>query len=242
MENRNKLIFIPLIGALVLALGIGLLTFSQGSAASDILSIQAQEDEPDQPFPWKGGFGGMHGFGRHGKFGFRTSFDYDAFVADALGVSVAELQAARQAAEEAALEQAVAEGVITEEQAELMKARHALMQYINKQEILATALGIDVADLEAARQEGKSIAYLLGELGLDPADVRDALQSAYEDAVQDAVDNGIITEAQAEDILENGFAGRMFGKRGGGLGWRGGFNGRGGFFAPNAETNWDTNL
>jgi hypothetical protein len=69
------------------------------------------------------GFGGMHGFGRHGKFGFRTSFDYDAFVADALGVSVAELQAARQAAEEAALEQAVAEGVITEEQAELMKAR-----------------------------------------------------------------------------------------------------------------------
>ena len=122
-ENRNKLIFIPLIGALVLALGIGLLTFSQGSATCNILVIKAQEDEPDQPFPWKGGL------------------------------------------------------------------------------------------------EGKFIAYLLGELGLDPADVRDALQSAYEDVVQDAVDDGVLTKDQAEDIFENGFAGRKFGKRGGGLGW-----------------------
>lgn len=55
MENRNKLNFIPLIDALVLALGIGLLTFWQGSATNNILAIQTQEDEPDQPFPWKGG-------------------------------------------------------------------------------------------------------------------------------------------------------------------------------------------
>jgi hypothetical protein len=130
MENRNKLILIPLVGALVLALGVGLLALSPGSG---VLTVQAQEDEPDQPVPWQGGFGGMRGFGRHGMFGFGTSFDYDAFIADALDVTVEELQAARQAAAEAALEQAVAEGVITEEQAELMNARHALMDYIDKQ-------------------------------------------------------------------------------------------------------------
>ena len=72
--------------------------------------------------------------------------------------------------------------------------------------------------------------------------MRDALQSAYEDVVQDAVNDGVITEAQAEEILENGSAGRMFGKRGGGLGWRSGFGGRGGLFSPNADSNWDTNL
>lgn len=239
MENRNKFIFIPLVGALILALGIGLLAFSPGSG---VLIVQAQEDEPDQPVPWQGGFGRMRGFERHGRFGLGTSFDYDTFIADALGVSVAELQDARQAAAEAALEQAVAEGVITEERAELMKARHALMEYIDKQEILASALGIDVADLESARQEGKSIAYLLGELGLDPADVHDDLQTAYDDAVQDAVADGVITEAQAEEFLENGFAGRIFGKRGTGFGSRGGFGGRGGFFGPAPETSSDSSL
>jgi hypothetical protein len=228
MKNRSKLIFIPFIGALVLALAVGVMAFSPGSAASNLLNIQAQEDEPDQPIPWKGGFGGMRGFGRHGMFGFGTSFDYDAFIADALGVSVAELQAARQAAAESALEQAVAEGFITEEQAELMKARHALMQYIDKHELLAAALGIDVADLEAARQGGKSLADLLDELGLEAADVRDAMQAGYEDAVHQAADDGIITNVQAEEILENGFTARMFGKRGGGFSQRGGFGGRDG--------------
>jgi hypothetical protein len=248
MKNRSKLIFIPLIGALVLAIAVGVMAFSPGSAASNVLNIQAQEDEPDQPIPWKGGFGGMRGFGRHGMFGFGTSFDYDAFIADALGVSVAELQAARQAAAESALDQAVAEGFITEEEAELMKSRHTLMQYIDKHELLAAALGIDVADLETARQDGKSMADLLDELGMEAADVRDAMQAAYEDAVQQAVDDGIITDVQAEEILENGFAARMFGKRGGGFGQRGGFGGRGslhnqgGFPFQNPTLNGDNDL
>lgn len=242
MEYRSKLIFIPLIGALVLALVISVMAFSPGSAASNLLTIQTQEDEPDQPIPWKGGFGGMHGFGRHGMFGFRTSFDYDTFIADALGVSVTELQAARQAAADAALEQAVTEGFITEEEADLMKARQALVRYIDQHELLAAALGIDVAALEAARQDSKSMAELLDELGLEAADVRDAMQAAYEDVVQQAADDGVISDAQAEEILENGFAGRMFGKRRGGFGWHGGFGGRGGFFTPNPETNSDTNL
>jgi hypothetical protein len=217
MENRKMWFTIPLISALVLAIAIGVMAFSTSSAASTGLTILAQEDDTEEPLPWKGGFGEMRGSGRGGKFGFGSSFDYDAFIADSLGVSVADLQAAHQAANIAALEQAVAEGVITPEQAELIKAGQALRQYIDDQEILSQVLGINAEELEAARQEGKSLPYLFGELGLEPADIKAGLQSAYEEAIQQAVNDGVITDTQAELLQEKGFSGRGFGKRGGGF-------------------------
>jgi hypothetical protein len=235
MKNRKIWFTIPIIGALVLAIALGVMAFSPSNAASNDLTIFTQEDGTDEPLPWKGGFGGMRGFGRGGRFGFGTSFDYDAYLAEALGVSVADLQAARQAAQDAALEQAVAEGVITAQQAELIKAGHALRQYIDPQEILSQALGIDVADLEAARQEGKSLPYLFGELGLDPADIQAAMQSAHEDAIKQAVDDGVITGTQAEQLQENGFGSRGFGLGGGGFHGRGGFH----FQKPAPNTNND---
>ena len=215
METRQKWITFPIIGALVAAIALGVMAFTPSNAAN----IQGQEVAPEESFPWKGGF---HGPRQGGRFGFGTSFDYDAFMADALDVTVEELQAALQAAHEAALEQAVAEGVITAEQAELIKARQALMQYIDKEEMLATALGITTEELEAARQEGKSLPYIFGELGLDPADIKDAIQSAYEDAVQQAVDDGVITDSQAEQLQEYGFGSRGSGMRGGGIHGQGG--------------------
>jgi hypothetical protein len=224
MKIRKSLIVIPIVSALVLAIAIGVMAFSPSSASSPVLNIQAQEEDTDNPFPWKHGFGGMDGFGRGGRFGFGTSFDYDAFMADALGVTLDELQAARQAARDAALDQAVAEGVVTAEQAELMKAGQALRQYIDHQEIISEVLGIDVADLEAARQEGKSLSYLFGELGLEPEDVQEAMQSAYEDAIQQAVADGVITDTQAEQLQENGFGARGFGMRGFGGRGHGGFH------------------
>ncbi len=224
MENRKLWFTIPLISALVLAIAIGVLAFSSSRAANDALTILAQEEGTAEPLPWKGGFGGFPGFDRGGRFGFGSSFDYDAFMAEELGVTVADLQAARQAAQEAALEQAVADGVITTEQAELVKARHALRQYINNEEILANVLGITTDELESARQEGKSLPYLLGELGLEPADIQAALQTAYEDALQQAVEDGIITDAQAEQLQQNGFGGRGLGMPGFGTPGRGGFH------------------
>lgn len=226
METRKKWITIPIIGALVVAIALGVMAFTPSNAAN----IQGQEVPPDESLPWKGGFG------RDGRLGFGTSFDYDAYLAEALGVSVADLQAARQAAHDAALEQAVAEGLITPERAELIKARQALMQYIDHQEILSQALGIDVADLEAARQEGKPLLYLFGELGLEPADIKSALQSAYEDAVQQAVDDGVITDSQAEMLQEYGFGSRETGMR------RGGFHRQGGFRFQKPALNDDNDL
>jgi hypothetical protein len=167
------------------------------------------------------GFSGKRDGGHGGRFGFRTDFDYDAYLAEELGVTVEELQAARQAAHETGLEQAVAEGVISEEQADLIMAGKALRQYIDPQEILSEALGIDVADIEAAREAGEPLRDLFGEM--EPAEIKEAMQAAYEDAVQQAIDDGAISDSQAEQLQEKGFAGRLFGKRGGGFHGRGGF-------------------
>ena len=175
MDNRKILFTIPLISALVLAIAVGVMAFSSSSAANDSQTILTQDAGPEGWQLGKGGFGGMRGLGYGGRPGFRISFDYDAFIAEELGVTVEELQAARKAAHDAALEQAVSEGVITEDQAELIKAGRALREYIDHKEILSQALGIDVADLEAAREEGKSLPYLFGELGLEPADIQAAL-------------------------------------------------------------------
>jgi hypothetical protein len=233
MENKKIWLTVPLISAMVLAVAIGVMAFSSSSAASNNQTIFTQVVDSENIQPMMGVIGANRGPGHGGRPGFGTSFDYDAFIAEALGVTEEELQAARQAAHEAALEQAVTEGVITAEQAELIKAGQALREYIDYQEILGQALGIDAADLEAAREEGKTLPYLFGELGLEPADVQAALQSAYEDSVQQAVDDGVITSAQAELLQERGFGDRGFGKQGFGS------HGRGGFHRPAPTTNND---
>ena len=233
MENKKIWLAIPLISALVLAVAVGVMAFSSGSAAANGQAILAQDFGTEGSPPSRIGFGGTRGLGHGGKPGFGIEFDYDAFIADELGVTVEELQAARQAAHDAALEQAVSEGVITAEQAELIRAGQALREYIDHQEILSQALGIDVADLEAAREEGKSLPYLFGELGIEPEEIRAALQSAYEDALQNAVNDGAITSSQAEQLQERGFGGRGIGKGGFGS------HGRGGFQRPASSTNND---
>ncbi len=70
------------------------------------------------------GLGGHHiqGLGRLDESG----IDYKTLLADALGISVDKLDAAQEAAQAAALERAVEEGALTQEQADLMKARQAL--------------------------------------------------------------------------------------------------------------------
>lgn len=226
MENRKIWLAIPLVSALVLAIAVGVMAFSSSSAAVNGQAILTEDSGAEGLQPPNYGFGGARGLGHVEKHGLGITFDYDAFIAEELDVTVEELQAARQAAHKAALDQAVAEGIISAEQAELIRAGQALREYIDHQEILSQALGIDVAELEAAREEGKSLPYLLGELGLDPADFQTAMQSAYEDAIQQAVDNGVITSSEAEQLQENGFGFRGLRKLGSG------FRGRDGFQRP----------
>lgn len=64
------------------------------------------------------------GFDRFGRFG--GSIDYDSLLANALGIGVDKLKAAYQQVFSANLDAAVADGRITQDQADLMKAQNAL--------------------------------------------------------------------------------------------------------------------
>lgn len=177
--------------------------------------------------------------------------DEAGYLADALGITVEELEAAHDAARDSLVAQAVEAGLITEEQADLMAARQALHDFVDMEAIMADALGISVEELEAARADRVRLHDLIDELGLDETEVREAVQAGYEAAVADAVDAGIITQEQAdalEDAPFRGFGGRGHHRGGphggphGGRGFEGGpqggrgFNGGPGFspFAPEA--------
>lgn len=167
------------------------------------------------------GEGMGRGFGHH--FGFGADVDYEALLADALGISVDELQAARQEAHDLAIQAAVEAGDLTQEQADMMAAMAALKGAIDPQAITAQVLGISVEELEELRGERGAMSDLLEEKGLTQEEFRAQMQAAYEAAVAQAVEDGVITQEQADQILagEAGFG------RGFMPGGRGGHGGRG---------------
>jgi ribosomal protein S20 len=144
-------------------------------------------------------------------------FDGQALLAEALGITVEELEAAREEANQAAIEKAVEAGIITQEQAEAMESRRALMQYVGRETLLAEALGMTVEELQEAYAEGETLSTLMAEQGLDALTVREALTEAYEAALAQAVEDGVITQEQADNappFMGGGFgAGTMPGDR-----------------------------
>ncbi len=79
-------------------------------------------------------------FGFHRRLGFRGfSGDMNEHLAEALGISVAELEAAQAKARDTVIAEAVEAGTITQEQADLMNARGALSTYV--QEAMTKAYG-----------------------------------------------------------------------------------------------------
>jgi uncharacterized protein (DUF433 family) len=199
--------------ALQMAVDQGLITQEQADA------IRSGEFLPRR------GFGGFKGE----WFGSENGIDREVLLADALNIDVEELQVAREEARAAGLAQALEDGVITPEQLETMQAMQALKVYIDPQSLFVEALGISPEQLQAYQDEGLSRSEILDELDLTAAEVRESLQAVYQNAVQQAVDDGVITQAQA-DQLQNG----PFGKRGG---CGRGFGGRGGMAPP--EGTWD---
>ena len=87
-----------------------------------------------------GGRGGLGFFVKDG------SIDEDALLAKALNITVEKLTQARQTAEDARLAQAVKDGKMTQEQADLMKAREALQSYLVEKNIYANAVAQAVKD------------------------------------------------------------------------------------------------
>lgn len=177
-----------------------------------------------------GGFGGPGmdgaGFGGPGGHGFglgRDDGDRGELLAKELGISVADLQAARLRAMEKGLAEAVKAGKLTQERADLMLAGAKLANAIDHDAVLAEALGISVADLKAARAAGTSLRDLLTQQKLDAKTFRTQLQAATDKAIAKAVQDGVITQAQADALKaakdrfggRHGFGGGMRGGRGG---------------------------
>jgi len=195
-------------------------------------------------------------------------------LADALGISLTDLQTAVQKANQAALDKAVADGLITQAQADAMKSHEGGLPFkghmrgwldeqgLDYNALLAEALGITPEALLAAQntvfeaqlaqavtdgnltQEQADLMKAQRNLRQDPTfqsamqTAREDLKAAYQAALQKAVEAGILTQAQADQLLNEpvgrfGMGGMMGGgERGrGGMmgGGRGGMHGGGGF-------------
>jgi hypothetical protein len=212
--SKRKILAVSIIGALVVAIAFGAVAYGSARAAG-IISNAADTEDDIQP---------------RGGRGFEGVSDED--LAEALGITVDELTAAREQAKSAAIEQAVADGLITQAQADeiLSGDRPALVlgrwsdwlskNGIDYQAFLAEALGITVEELQAARIEAftaninQAVAdgtitqekadLILGRFALaQDSDFQSDMQAAFEAAVNAAVERGVITQAQADQILAN---------------------------------------
>lgn len=162
-------------------------------------------------------------------------------LVDELGVDMAAVREAMMNVRQAAIDQALAEGAISEEQAEGLQNgrgpwRHGpagpfygegpgmhLVDGNVMHQAIADALGISVEELEAAQGEGTSLVELAAELGVDIETVRAAMEAVREDAINQALADGLITEEQAEWLLSR----PAFGQGNGPLGGHGLGNGNG---------------
>ena len=142
-----------------------------------------------------------------------------AEIAEQQGVSLDEVEAAIYEAKVAAIDEALAAGEITADQAEAIIARLDLAQIARDifdrdemQAIVADILGVTVEELEAARADGTARELFQNA---DHEAIRAALEAYRVEQVQAALDGGLITQEQADQLLEGPF---RFGLRGPGFG------------------------
>ncbi|MBK7915299.1 MAG: hypothetical protein IPJ94_03385 [Chloroflexi bacterium] len=195
-----------LLGALALVVGVLIVGVTAVALAQDSTPRDA------------GALTAVSGFAPRLRQGIERLFtpqEKDAALADALDISVDELDAARQTARETLLAQAVADGRITQAQADEMadgnfSPRGYLgdlrQEYLPKETVdavIADALSLTVDDLTAARDAGQRLPEIADQQGVDLSAVQAALQTALADALQQAVADGRITQAQADDILSH---------------------------------------
>jgi hypothetical protein len=213
--KRTQATTIFLLAALGLAAVLGVSFYRTAEAASPLAVL-----------PHQGGFGrGMGGYGSQE-------------LAEALGITVEELNSAHQEATENAINQALADGLITEDQAARMLERGLAFQFHRRggwlgqsstdyQVLLADALGIPVERLQEAQQQAfltridQAVAggdlteeeadFILGQQALSSNETfRSSMQAAFEAAVQQAVAEGAITQSQADQIINRSQSGPGF--------------------------------
>lgn len=153
-------------------------------------------------------------------------FDFGAkfreAIADALGITVDEYDAAVQEARDKVADEAVASGWLTEEQAAQMKERSALgfgprgmgKGFMGPRGgfmgrggdsiigLIAEELGLSVQDLFAELQDGKTLRELASEKGLDVEAITAKHLAQLEENLKQAVEDGKITQNQADWMLK----------------------------------------
>jgi len=150
-----------------------------------------------------------------------TPRTFDTLLAEELGISVDELETARQRALDRALEQAVEEGLLSLEKEELIEARYVMREYFDPLAVIAEQLGMSMDEFKATIRAG-SIREVLADL--DRQALRDALEEAW---------NAAIDQAQADDAISESAAEQM--RR-----MRGYSNGLGRYLAPGRHHHFTT--
>jgi polyhydroxyalkanoate synthesis regulator phasin len=133
---------------------------------------------------------------------------YLELLAEELDVSVEELKEAKESARNRLIDEAVAAGKLTPEQAESRKegtvpdeGHRRIGQFaFDIFREAAEILGLSGAELRAGLKEGKSLADLAAEQGV--SDLEERLANAIEAKLQKAVDNGNLTQEQADRFGE----------------------------------------
>lgn len=236
----NKALNVVLGGVFALGLAGGGLAVARSASAAPAAAPAANVSS--LVLAHRGGIGGLNDGGQA--------------LADALGIDLETLQTAQETARLAMIDQAVADGLITEAQAEQLKLYsgfgrgHFGFGAYDEDEYLAEALGVTVEELDAAElvafQTQLTAAVEAGYLTQEQADLMLAekvarsyldtdaidaqIQSAQEAAIAAALADGAITQAQADALLAQLAANPYH--FGGGFGGFGGHGGRGGHGGP----------
>jgi hypothetical protein len=255
--SRKILVSLLVLGALAVATVVGVAAYQTSQAAGPVLRSASLV------VPGGFNSDISNGFNHGGEKGPRDGGPADEYLAQALGITTDELTAAYEKAGAAAIAKAVEEGLITQAQADEMSASGKAVPFggrwggwlsekgIDFNALLADALGISTDELQAAREKAANArleqAVADGKITQEQVDLMkgqqalyadqtfiDSVKSAFNTAVQDAVTRGVITQVQANLILEKsadgmGFPGMRMpgmdgpgGRRGGGHGgWEG---------------------
>ncbi len=242
MKNKRT-ITILVLGALAVASAFGAIAYQSVFAAAPTTTSTTSTSTTT-----------MLGPGGPGGAGLRGGYD-NQYLADALGITVDELNTAYQNAYSAALKDAVTKGLITQAQADSLTTNGTAFPFGNRWDswlsqngidfntYLADALDISVDKLTAAYQTAYNTRVdqmvTNGNLTQEQADLmkgeyalyndstfQSSMKSAFTSAVNAAVASGVITQSQADQILSNSSNMLMPGM--GLMGGHGGPHGRGG--------------
>jgi len=150
-------------------------------------------------------------------------------VAGILGISVEEYDTALNQARDQVLDKAVEEGSLTQSQADRIRQRADEgfgpgmmgngigrgmmgggfgrgMMGDSQDSLIAVAagkLGMTVDELQTQLQDGKTVADLASEKGVDLKTIVDAFMATRQETLSQAVTDGKITQAQADQMLTN---------------------------------------